>query len=113
MADKVITDASVIAQIKNAIGPVSESNDGIATKYTSMFYRGDLSDCNTREQGVFRTTQSTANKPSGIGNISLLISIRGYSNGEYMIQFLVGLQDSHLHFRRKVDDTWGQWFLIL
>ena len=110
MADKVITDAGVISSIVGAIGVVESGKTGLSiTKTSLLFIPGDISDCNTTEQGIFRTKSSTLNKPSGAGNFCILISLNAYLNGEYMIQFLAGLNNNNLYYRRKVDSTWGDW----
>lgn len=113
MADKVITDAGVISSIVGAIGVVGDGKTGLSTTKTSLLYRGDISDCNTTEQGMFRAHSGTKNKPSNAGNSCILISLYAYESGAYMIQFLAGLNTDHLYYRRKVDSTWGSWKQIL
>ena len=113
MADKVITDAGVISSIVGAIGVVGDGKTGLSTTKTSMLYVGEISDCNTTKQGMFRTNSNTLNKPSGSGAICILVSLNAYLNGEYMIQFLAGLNTNYLYYRRKVDSTWGAWQKIV
>ena len=113
MADKKITDSGVISSIVGAIGIVGDGKTGLSTTKTSLLYVGEIDDCNTTKQGMFRTKSSTLNKPSGSGSICILISLNAYLNGEYVIQFLAGLNSNNLYYRRKVDSTWGSWKQIV
>ena len=109
-ADKLITDPEVIGQIKKSIGNVTSTNNGLATAFTSLMYIGDLADCNTINQGVYRVRQGeTSNLPTGVGGASILISIRAYPDSSYMFQLLFGLNTYRMFFRRSVDRIWGQW----
>ena len=109
-ADKLITDPEVIGQIKKSIGNVTSTNNGLATAFTSLMYIGDLADCTTINQGVYRVRQGeTSNLPTGVGGASILISIRAYPDSSYMFQLLFGLNTYRMFFRRSVDRIWGQW----
>ena len=109
-ADKLITDPEVIEQIKEAIGNVTSTNNGLATAFTSLMYIGDITDCNTINQGIYRVRQGvTINLPTEASGASILISIRAYVNSVYMLQLLFGLNTYRMFFRRSVDSIWGQW----
>ena len=105
-----ISKASLASLIKGLLPVVSSTNSGLATAFTSLMYIGDITDCNTNNQGVYRVRQETTlNLPTGVGGASILISIRAYPDSSYMFQLLFGLNTYRMFFRRSVDKEWGQW----
>ena len=70
-------------------------------------FRGDKTDCNTTDVGVYKCS-SPANGPYS-SDIGILVSLQGLASGVYMLQLYGSLLQQSLHYRFKVDASWTPW----
>ena len=70
-------------------------------------FRGNNTDCNTTDVGVYKCS-SPANGPYS-SDIGILVSLQGLASGVYMLQLYGSLLQQSLHYRFKVDASWTPW----
>lgn len=108
-----ISKEDMVELMRETLGTVNSSAKGLMDYEKTLFYKGDVSNCNSiHSTGIFRCLSATANTPISVTAAGILISLQCYINGAYVFQLWFDLLGKTLYWRRKTDETWINWIAL-
>lgn len=110
MADKLITDAAVISQIKGGIGLASDSRDGLmkSTGIRPEILGIKNGDANEFPLG-FRLADNCDNTPTPYGYVLTLAYVGSGSN---KAQLMLGYTRPDIYYRTFFSGVWSEWITV-
>lgn len=101
-----------LAEVIRQVMPVATYGiKGLTEHENLLIYRGDCSDCNNADHGIYRTLPNSTNVPESVMYSGTLISFICFYYSAYKFQlfFNASGESAKLYWRRKTDDSWKGW----